>query len=85
LVTEDGLKIIAKIDGVVVKEGTRVSIISQLIVSGDVDYHTGNIEDFVDAVQIMGTVREGFKVKAKNQYTSAWRCGRSATRSGTKY
>lgn len=65
LVTEDGLKIIAKIDGVVVKEGTRVSIISQLIVSGDVDYHTGNIEDFVDAVQIMGTVREGFKVKAK--------------------
>ena len=65
LVTEDGLKIIAKIDGVVVKEGTRVSIISQLIVSGDVDYHTGNIEDFVEAVQIMGTVREGFKVKAK--------------------
>jgi len=51
LVTEDGLKIIAKIDGVVVKEGTRVSIISQLIVSGDVDYHTGNIEDFVDAVK----------------------------------
>lgn len=64
-VTEDGLKIIAKIDGVVMKEGSRVSVLSQLIISGDVDYHTGNIEDFVDAVQIMGTVREGFKVKAK--------------------
>ena len=64
-VTEDGLKIVAKIDGVVVKEGTRVSVVSQLVISGDVDYHTGNIEDFVDAVQIMGTVREGFKVKAK--------------------
>jgi len=65
LVTEDGLKIVAKTDGVVVKEGTRVSVISQLVISGDVDYHTGNIEDFVEAVQIMGTVREGFKVKAK--------------------
>jgi len=64
-VTEDGLKIIAKIDGVVMKEGSRVSVLSQLVISGDVDYHTGNIEDFVEAVQIMGTVREGFKVKAK--------------------
>jgi uncharacterized protein (DUF342 family) len=64
-ITEDNLTIVAKIDGIVQKEGTRISVVSQLVVDSDVDFHTGNIENFIEAVQINGTVREGFKVRAK--------------------
>lgn len=65
-VSEDGLRIVAKTDGIAQKEGTRINVVSQLIISGDIDFHTGNVEGMVDAVQITGTVREGFKVIAKS-------------------
>ncbi|NPV88273.1 DUF342 domain-containing protein [Coprothermobacteraceae bacterium] len=64
-VTDDGLRIVAKSDGVVIREGNRISVSSILNVSGDVDYHTGNIEGVVETVQIFGTVREGFSVNSK--------------------
>jgi len=56
-------KLVADIDGQVVKEGNRVSVVPIIQINGDVDLSTGNI-DFNGSVHIRGNVQEGFSVKA---------------------
>ncbi len=50
---------IAGVLSVVGESGVRVT--AKLVISGDVDFHTGNIES-QDAVEIGGSVKPGFKV-----------------------
>lgn len=62
-VSDDGLHLLAAIDGhVVVREG-KIDVLPVFEVKGDVDYSVGNI-DFVGTVIVKGTVREGFTVVA---------------------
>lgn len=61
---EDGLsQLIAKIDGAVTFDGTKISINNHLIIHGDVNYSTGNI-NFNGAVTIDGIVEDTFAVIA---------------------
>jgi uncharacterized protein (DUF342 family) len=53
----------AQIDGYVELEAGAVRVVDTLTVSGNVDYHIGNI-DFVGAVAIRGDVMQGFTVRA---------------------
>jgi hypothetical protein len=62
-VSEDGLKLLAKIDGQVVIRNHKVNIESVFEVAGDVDYSVGNI-DFPGSVTIAGSILDGFKVKS---------------------
>ncbi|MFH2092802.1 MAG: flagellar assembly protein A [Pseudomonadota bacterium] len=64
--SEDGLSIHAAIDGQphLDKLGT-ISVNSELIIPGDVDYKTGNI-DFNGNIVVKGMIKEGFKVKGIN-------------------
>jgi len=57
--------LIADMDGHVVKRGNSVEVVPLLVVKGDVDYSTGNI-DFIGSVQIGGDVKSGFSVKARD-------------------
>ncbi|MEJ5229992.1 MAG: FapA family protein [Pseudothermotoga sp.] len=67
--SEDGKKIIASVDGMLVaKADGSVDVNEMLVIKGDVDYATGNI-DFPGEVQISGDVRPGFSVKAKGNVT----------------
>lgn len=61
-VSEDGLTMHAQIDGQphLDKLGT-VSVSPDLIIDGDVDYETGNI-NFQGNIIVKGTIKEGFKV-----------------------
>lgn len=62
---EDGNKIIlhAKKDGVVTFKDGKIHVLNHLVIPGDVDFSTGNIE-FNGNVTVKGTVRDGFKVVA---------------------
>ncbi|MDR2179782.1 MAG: FapA family protein [Synergistaceae bacterium] len=60
-VSEDGLHLIAALDGRLLRKNNRLSVLPELEVSGDVDFSTGNI-DFPGCVKIKGVVRDGFKV-----------------------
>ncbi len=62
---EEGNKVVlrAKKDGVVVYEDGRICVLDHLVIPGDVDYSTGNIE-FNGNVTVKGTVWDGFKVVA---------------------
>ncbi len=63
--SEDGKKIIAAVDGMLIaKADGLIDVNEVLIIKGDVDYATGNI-DFPGEVQISGDVKPGFSVKAK--------------------
>jgi hypothetical protein len=53
----------AKLDGRLEWKGDVVSVIPLLIISGDVDYSTGNI-NFNGPVLVRGTIRDGFSVSA---------------------
>lgn len=57
-------KLVAKIEGQVVKERKKVSVLPIHEVQGDVDFSTGNI-DFVGNVLVKGDVQEGFEVVAE--------------------
>lgn len=62
-ITEDGLKLIATIDGnLVVKDG-KLHVLPVYEVDGDVDYSVGNI-NFIGSVIVKGSVRDGFTVVA---------------------
>ena len=63
--TEDGLQIVADIDGHLVCRGGIFSVENIVTISGDVDVAVGNI-DFVGDVIIKGSVLEGFKVSSKS-------------------
>ena len=61
VVSEDGLHLIADMDGhLLIKDG-KLSVEPHFEVKGDVDYGIGNI-DFVGPVTVRGSVREGFEV-----------------------
>ena len=55
--------IVALIEGQIVDNGSKISVDPQLSIKGDVGVGTGNI-DFNGAVEIGGSVQQGFIVKA---------------------
>ncbi|MGM0410869.1 MAG: DUF342 domain-containing protein, partial [Bacillota bacterium] len=60
---EEERKLVAAIDGQVVKDGKRVNVLPIHEVKGNVDINTGNIE-FVGNVVVKGDVKEGFQIEA---------------------
>ena len=62
------VKFYSEIDGNVVVKGDSVQVNPVFIVSGDVDYGTGNIDVNTD-VKIAGAVKSGFSVKASGSVT----------------
>lgn len=63
-VERDGT-LVAEKGGMLVARGNEIHIEDMLIIKGDVDYSTGNI-NFPGFVEINGDVKSGFVVKAKN-------------------
>ncbi|MFW5807776.1 MAG: DUF342 domain-containing protein, partial [Spirochaetota bacterium] len=59
---------VAGVDGCIQKQNRKVSVLEMAIVSGDVDYESGNI-DFSGTVEIKGNVLPGFQVKAGGDIT----------------
>jgi hypothetical protein len=57
------LHLVAKKNGAVVKKGGKIAVDNLLVIHGNVDYDTGNI-DFDGNVEIHGTVRDQFSVRA---------------------
>lgn len=55
---------ISSIDGCIDIDGKKISVIPTAVISGDVNYDTGNI-DFDGSVHILGSVVSGFSVKAR--------------------
>ena len=66
--TEDGLRLIATMDGHLEYSNGAFYVRPVLEIRGDVDYSTGNI-DFIGDVQITGDVRENFSVRATGSIT----------------
>lgn len=61
--SEDGLFLLAAVDGSVEYRSKTVAVSNVYTIKGDVNVSTGNI-DFVGSVVVQGDVREGFSVKA---------------------
>jgi uncharacterized protein (DUF342 family) len=64
-VSEDGLLLTAAIDGRLSRSGEKLTILPELVINGDVDFRVGNV-DFKGYVKIMGAVRDGFRVLARD-------------------
>ncbi len=65
-ISEDGLKVYAAIDGQPVLSLTgTVSVYAELVIKGNVDFNTGNI-DFEGNVHVTGAILDGFIVKCGN-------------------
>jgi uncharacterized protein (DUF342 family) len=62
-ISKDGMKLCASIDGQIIEETNKISVMPILTINGNVDYSTGNIE-FIGTVLIQGNVLTGFSVKA---------------------
>ncbi|MDR1649137.1 MAG: FapA family protein [Synergistaceae bacterium] len=62
-ISEDGLSLLAAIDGRLLRKENKLSVLPELEVNGDVDFSVGNI-NFTGSVKIKGAVREGFSVVA---------------------
>lgn len=60
----DGKELIAAIDGNLVFKNNAFSVEETLVINGDVDVSSGNI-DFIGAVTVKGSVFEGFRVTSK--------------------
>ena len=60
----DGKQIVAAVDGNLVFKSGSFCVDETLVVNGDVDVSTGNI-DFIGSVTIKGSVFEGFRVTSK--------------------
>lgn len=67
-VTEDGLQLVATMDGHLEFTGQSFHVRPVLVVKGDVDYEVGNIQ-FTGDVHIQGDVRENFIVSATGSVT----------------
>ncbi len=61
--SQDGMSIIATINGQVVLSNEKVNVEPIYEVNGDVDIHTGNIL-FLGTVIVKGSVEDGFSIKA---------------------
>ncbi len=68
VVTEDGLHLVATMDGHLSYNNQTFQVRPVLTVAGDVDYETGNIR-FTGDVHITGDVRENFSVFATGSVT----------------
>ncbi|MDP4108457.1 MAG: FapA family protein [Bacillota bacterium] len=68
VLSEDGLKLLAEIDGCVEYRKSRVNVSDVLTIDGDVDASRGNI-DFGGTVVIRGDVRESYSVTAGRDIT----------------
>lgn len=68
VLTEDGLQIIASVDGNLRYANGSFVVEEELLVKGDVDVKTGNI-DFIGNVIIKGNVFEGYSVISKKNIT----------------
>lgn len=62
-ITEDGSELVSDMDGDVIFEKDTFMVRSAMVVNGDVDYSTGNI-NFMGDVHIKGNVRDKFIVRA---------------------
>ncbi|MBD5128931.1 MAG: DUF342 domain-containing protein [Ruminococcaceae bacterium] len=60
----DGKEIIAAVDGNLVYKNGAFQIDETLVINGDVDVSSGNI-DFIGSVTVKGSVFEGFRVTSK--------------------
>lgn len=60
---EDGIKLVAAIDGQLQIVHDRINVLPLLEIRSDIDYSTGNI-DFVGSVIIHGSIQSDFSVKA---------------------
>ncbi len=67
-VSEDGLSLLAAVQGHLAMVNGRLFVLPVFEVNGDVDYSTGNI-DFPGSVVIRGVVKDGFEVKAAETIT----------------
>ena len=63
-VSDDGLELIAEIEGQASYDGSKVDVENSHEVNGDVDLSTGNI-DFNGNVIVRGDVKEGMEIDAK--------------------
>lgn len=66
--TEDGLQIIASVDGNLCYVGGAFCVNEELLLKGDVDVASGNI-DFIGNIIIKGNVSEGYSVISKKNIT----------------
>ena len=64
-VSEDGLKLMAAIDGSAYRQQDKIHVDKVLQIKGDVSYGTGNVK-FNGPVVIEGDVRSGFRVEARD-------------------
>ncbi len=65
---DDDTQIIAAVDGNLVYKNGSFCVEEKLLINGDVEVATGNI-DFIGAVVIKGSVFEGFRVSSKRSIT----------------
>ncbi|HAV42711.1 TPA: hypothetical protein DCX15_01660 [bacterium] len=79
VVSEDGLELLAAIDGLVVFSNERVNVEPLYEVKGDVDLSTGSI-DFFGSVDITGNVLDGFRVIAEGDIQIRGGVGKSFIR-----
>lgn len=68
VLTEDGTQIIAAVDGNLRYLGGTFVVEEELIIRGDIDVKTGNV-DFIGNVIIKGNVLEGYSVTSKKNIT----------------
>lgn len=66
--TPDGTEIIASVDGNLTYSGGAFNVEESLLIRGDVDVSSGNI-DFIGDIMIKGNVMEGFAVTSKKNVT----------------
>ncbi|GHS94689.1 polymerase [Synergistales bacterium] len=62
-VTEDGLSLLAALDGRLLNRDKKLMVLPELEVNGDVDFGIGNI-NFTGSVKVKGSVRDGFSIVA---------------------
>lgn len=65
-VSDNGLEFTASRDGILEFTGKRIQVIEGLLVPGDVDFSTGNIDADQAKVMIRGSVMPGFSVTSKS-------------------
>ncbi len=68
ILTEDGLQVIAAVDGNLCFANGAFCVNEELLIKGDVDVASGNI-DFIGNVIIKGNVSEGYSVTSKKNIT----------------
>lgn len=79
--SEDGLSIIAAVDGHIYFSGNAFCVDDAVTVSGDVDASIGNI-DFIGDVIVKGEVQEGFSIISEKNITVGGNVTKSTIKAG---